>query len=255
MACFLQCCQLWEDAKQNFYEKDDNSDYPVLDALGRACEPLRTMMTGSKTGPFNAFHDRYETWFRRHSAAYYSELLAVRALLPWQGLGLEIGVGSGRFAGPLGIGVGLDPSRAMLAYAVARGISGIQGVAEALPFKDGVFDYGLIVTTICFVDDAKALMYEVRRVLKPGAFLVMGFVDRASRLGQQYLAHQHESVFYREARFYSALEVEMLLDDAGFINRVWGQTLAKPLNAVQEIEPLSDGHGHGGFVVVKALKS
>jgi SAM-dependent methyltransferase len=213
------------------------------------------MMTGSKTDPFNAYPDRYEAWFWRHSAAYHSELMAVRALLPWQGLGLEIGVGTGRFAGPLGIGVGLDPSRAMLAYAVERGICGIQGIAEALPFKDAVFDYGLIITTICFVDDAKDLMNEARRVLKSGAFLVIGFVDRASRLGQQYLTRQHESVFYREARFYSALEVERLLGDAGFIDLVWGQTLAKPLNEVQEIEPLGNGHGHGGFVVVKALKS
>ena len=42
---------------------------------------------------------------------------------------------------------------AMLAYATARGVYGIQGVAETLPFKDGVFDFGLVVTTICFVDD------------------------------------------------------------------------------------------------------
>lgn len=212
-------------------------------------------MNGSKTGPFNAHHERYEAWFRRHPAAYHSELLAVRALLPWQGPGLEIGVGTGRFAGPLGIGVGLDPSRAMLGYAVERGISGIQGVAEALPFRDAVFDYGLIITTICFADDANALMNEARRVLKSGAFLVIGFVDRASGLGQQYLAHRHENVFYREARFYSAMEVEKLLADAGFDDLVWGQTLASPLNEIQEIEPLCNGHGTGGFVVVRGVRS
>ena len=212
-------------------------------------------MTGPKTAPFNAYHERYEAWFRRHPAAYRSELLAVRALLPWQGLGLEIGVGTGRFAGPLGIGVGLDPSGAMLTYAIERGISGIQGIAEALPFKDAVFDYSLIITTICFVDDAKAMLSEARRVLKSGAFLVVGFVDRGSRLGQQYLARQHESVFYRKARFYSASEVEMLLGNAGFDKLVWGQTLANPLNEIQEIEPLWNGHGNGGFVVVRAVRS
>ena len=55
---------------------------------------------------------RYEAWFTRNPAAYHSELLAVRALLPWQGLGLEIGAGTGRFAAPLGVTVGVDPSRA-----------------------------------------------------------------------------------------------------------------------------------------------
>ena len=44
---------------------------------------------------FNTHHERYEAWFTHHQAAYHSELLAVRALLPWQGWGLEIGVGTG----------------------------------------------------------------------------------------------------------------------------------------------------------------
>jgi ubiquinone/menaquinone biosynthesis C-methylase UbiE len=107
-------------------------------------------------------------------------LLAVRALLPWQGLGLEIGVGTGRFAAPLGIKVGVDPSMAMLAYAAERGVLGLQGTAVALPFKNAIFDFALVVTTICFVGDPVGMLVEARRVLKPGAPLVIGFVDRAS---------------------------------------------------------------------------
>jgi SAM-dependent methyltransferase len=213
------------------------------------------MRTRHKRTPFNTYHSRYEAWFRRYPEAYHSELLAIRALLPWQGLGLEIGVGTGRFAGPLGISIGIDPSRAMLVYAIERGISNIEGVAEVLPFKDAVFDYGLVVTTICFVDDPRKMLNEAHRVLKSEAPLVIGFVDRASALGQQYLSHQDESVFYREARFYSALEVKRLLGNAGFGDLVCGQTLSKPLNEIEEIEPLCDGHGLGGFVVVKAVKS
>jgi SAM-dependent methyltransferase len=213
------------------------------------------MRTRHKRTPFNTYHSRYEAWFRRYPEAYHSELLAIRALLPWQGLGLEIGVGTGRFAGPLGISIGIDTSRAMLVYAIERGISNIEGVAEVLPFKDAVFDYGLVVTTICFVDDPQKMLNEAHRVLKSEAPLVIGFVDRASALGQQYLSHQDESVFYREARFYSALEVKRLLGNAGFGDLVCGQTLSKPLNEIEEIEPLCDGHGLGGFVVVKAVKS
>ena len=213
------------------------------------------MITQSKRAAFNTYHRRYEAWFNRHSAAYHSELLAVRALLPWEGLGLEIGVGTGRFAAPLGISVGIDPSRAMLASASARGVSSIQGVAEALPFQDAVFDYALVVTTICFAADPEKMLHEAHRVLKSEAPLIIGFVDRASALGQQYLAHQDENVFYREAQFYSASEVERLLGDTGFIDLAWGQTLAKPLNEMQEIEPMADGHGLAGFVVVKAVRS
>ena len=52
---------------------------------------------------FNSHHRRDEAWFSRHEAASLSELLAVRALLPWEVRGLEIGVGTGRFAAPLAL--------------------------------------------------------------------------------------------------------------------------------------------------------
>lgn len=208
-----------------------------------------------RTAPFNNHHDRYEAWFVKHQVVYHSELMAIRALLPWEGLGFEIGVGTGRFAAPLGVEVGIDPSRPMLTYAVERGISCVQGIAEALPFKDEVFDHGLIVTTICFVDDVKATLVEAHRILKPGANLVNGFIDRTSSLGQDYMDKQAENVFYREARLYSAPEVEELLIDAGFVEQVWGQTLSKPLDEIREIEPFHVNRGQGAFVVVRAIRA
>ena len=79
-----------------------------------------------RTAPFEAHHRRYDDWFVRHAAAYQSELLAVRALLPWRGLGLAIGVGTGRFAAPLGVQIGIDPAREVLDYATNRGILAVQ---------------------------------------------------------------------------------------------------------------------------------
>ena len=43
---------------------------------------------------FDFHYARYEKWFIHHQAAYLSELLAVRTLLPIHGLGLEVGVGA-----------------------------------------------------------------------------------------------------------------------------------------------------------------
>jgi SAM-dependent methyltransferase len=206
-----------------------------------------------RNAPFDAHHRRYENWFATHEAAYCSELLAVRALLPWEGIGLEIGVGTGRFAAPLGVRVGVDPSAAMLEYAHARCICVVQGVAEQLPFATASFDYALIVTTICFVDDARAMLREARRVIKPDGCLVIGFIDRESALGQEYLAHQAENVFYREATFYSAKDVERLLCDSGFPCQVWVQTLSGLLPEMREIEPLHAGRGTGAFVAVRGM--
>lgn len=206
----------------------------------------------ARAAAFEQHHQRYEDWFERHEAAYVSELLAMRAFVPWQGRGLEIGVGSGRFAAPLGIQVGVDPSPAMLEYAAQRGIEGIEGVGEDLPLADDSFDYAILVTTLCFVDSPEAMLAEARRVLRPCGQLVIGFIDRESRLGQSYAAHQDESVFYRDATFHSADEVAGLLQDGGFSVTAWGQTLARSLAETREIEPLRSGRGNGAFVVVTA---
>jgi SAM-dependent methyltransferase len=210
------------------------------------------MTSTAKAEPFVLHHRRYDEWFERHRAAYLSELLAVRALLPWEGRGLEIGVGTGRFAGPLGVKFGIDPAGEMLGYASARGVSVSRAVADALPFASGVFDYALVVTTICFVDDPKAALHEITRVLRPGGKVVIGLIDRESPLGQDYVTHQAENVFYREATFYSAAEVEALLKDTGFSDLVWVQTLSSTPSKIHEIEPISAGTGRGAFLAVLA---
>jgi ubiquinone/menaquinone biosynthesis C-methylase UbiE len=142
----------------------------------------------------------------------------------------------------------------MLVYAAAREIEVVEGTAEALPFADCSFDHALVVTTLCFVDSPAEMLAEAHRVLKPGGRLVIGFIDRESALGQDYLAHQFENVFYREATFYSAEEVARLLTDGGFAIDGWGQTLARPLAETRDIEPLRAGRGQCAFAVVAATK-
>ena len=207
----------------------------------------------ARDAAFEAHHRRYEDWFEHHAAAYVSELLALRAFVPREGDGLEIGVGSGRFAGPLGVRVGVDPSPAMLQYAAKRGIEVVEGVGEELPFAADRFDHVLLVTTICFLDSPEAMVAESRRVLRPGGRLVIGFIDRESPLGQVYAKHRHENVFYRDANFYSVEEVAAILDDGGFRVNAWGQTLSHSPGQMGEIEPLRSGAGQCAFVVVSAI--
>jgi SAM-dependent methyltransferase len=202
--------------------------------------------------PFDKHTDRYEAWFERHDAAYLSELLALRPFVPLCGRGLEIGVGSGRFAAPLGVQVGIDPSTAMLDRARARGIEVFEGIAERLPFEDDRFDHALVVTTLCFVDSPEAMLAEARRVLKPEGTLVIGFIDRDSTLGRRYEAHREESVFYRDATFYCANDVERLVTAAGFSDLSWAQTLTHSLEETVDIEPVRPGRGESAFVVLQA---
>ena len=186
----------------------------------------------AKRDPFNAHHECYKVCFTHHHTANQSELSSVRALLPRKGRGLEIGVGTGRFAGTLGIKIGIDPSETMFGYTIPLGVRGVQGIAKALPFKYATFDFALVVTTNCFVDDPRDMLIVARRVLKPGASLDIGFVDRDSAIGRYYLDPKGENVFYLGAKFYSASEVETLLRDEGFAHQTWTQTLSKTLNEI-----------------------
>ncbi|NIQ04471.1 MAG: class I SAM-dependent methyltransferase [Candidatus Korarchaeota archaeon] len=208
----------------------------------------------SKIGPFEEHPLRYEAWFEKHKFVYQAELRAVRALLPESGDGIEIGVGTGRFAGPLGIKMGVDPSRKMRAQARKKGIMVIDAVAEDLPFKDQRFDYALMVTTLCFLDDVDQAFGEIYRILKPRGCFINGFIDRESPVGRTYQKHKRNNVFYRIAEFYSVDEVVAHLQKAGFKDFEYTQTIFQSLPNTGELEPVRPGFGQGSFVVVKGKK-
>ena len=208
----------------------------------------------AKTRVFDFNTERYERWFEDHSAAYRAEIRAVESLLPQGAKGLAIGVGTGRFAGPLGVRFGVEPSRRMAAVAVTRGISVVRGVAERLPLLSDTFDSALMVTTICFVDDAQSAVSEAARILVPGGSLMVGIVDLKSPLGRHYEAHRKESVFYEEATFFSTQQVITLMERAGLDHVECVQTLFGPIESVVGYEPVEEGYGKGAFVVIRGRK-
>lgn len=203
-----------------------------------------------KTEAFDAWSGDYDEWFAQNPEIHARELRAVKSLLPEGGEGLEVGVGSGRFAGPLGVNTGVEPSEAMAARARAAGIRVARGVAENLPVMDGRFDFVLMVTVICFVDDLERTFAEARRVLRPGGSLVVAFIDRESELGRIYEQKKENDRFYRLARFYSAAEVGEALERAGFADLAARQTIF-PAGDTRDV---AEGSGEGSFVVLRGLK-
>jgi len=208
----------------------------------------------TKIEPFEKYTERYEYWFEKNKYAYQSEIKAIKEILPDFKKGIEIGVGSGRFAKPLGIKFGIDPSNKMRNIAKSRGIAVFKGTAEDLPFDNNSYDLVLMVTTLCFLDDVDLSFKEVYRILKPDGFFINGFVDKESRIGKVYHKFKDKNVFYRGAVFFSVKEVLSYLKEAGFKNFMFKQTIFNTLDKIKKEEPVKDGFGEGSFVVIRVQK-
>ncbi|MFH1091307.1 MAG: class I SAM-dependent methyltransferase [Pseudomonadota bacterium] len=208
-----------------------------------------------KVTPFEEHSEQYEDWFTRHRWVYEAELRAVKSLLPEKGRGMEVGVGSGRFAAPLGIKIGVEPSSRLRRIAEERGLQVLDGVAEALPFDEAEFDFVLMVTVVCFVDDVDQSIQEAGRVLKKDGHLLIGLLDRESPLGRVYQKHQGENVFYQEATFFSVDEIVEVMRRAGFQDFQFRQTIFSDPSETTPDEPIRPGYGQGSFVVIRGGKT
>jgi ubiquinone/menaquinone biosynthesis C-methylase UbiE len=135
---------------------------------------------------------------------------------------LEIGCGTGRCLerlarrGPTARAAGIDPSDVMVRIAtrrlrreIARGrVEVRRAEAAQLPFEPARFDAALAVHVLYFWPDPKVELREIRRILRPGGVLVLGF--RPDDPGAR--SSLPEAVYHLR----SAAEVEALLRECGF---------------------------------------
>ena len=209
-----------------------------------------------KENIFNTHVEEYEQWYTDHQGVYLSELEAIREQLnklPENLRGIEVGVGTGRFAKELGIKEGIEPSVAMAEKAIKRGIEIMKGVAEHLPYRDLHLDFVLFVT-ICYLKNFKDALLETHRVLKPKGSVIIGFLDREQEVAKEYLERRHRSTFYGQANFYKIAQIKKYLKEAGFKDFEFNQTLFGDLDSIQKVQLPEPGYGKGSFVVVKATK-
>ena len=169
---------------------------------------------------FEVYADDYDRWFDEHQDEYHEELSRMRQILPPpDSRSIEVGVGSGRFAAPLRIGIGVDPSLALCRAARRHGIDVIRGKAESLPIRDGSCSSLLFATVICFLDDPVAALRDLHRVLLPGGVLIIAFIERDGEIQRRYLKEGGKGRFFSRARFYSQEEVRRFLEGTGFAVR------------------------------------
>jgi len=103
---------------------------------------------------------------------------------------LEIGIGRGRLLERLALLApkvcGVDVNPEFIAICRSRleekglAVELIEASVDSLPFGDRDFDAVVSVEAFMHFPDQRGALAEIARVLKPGGFLVMSFIDRAS---------------------------------------------------------------------------
>ena len=207
-----------------------------------------------KIDPYQNHANQYDKWFEDNQSVYEAELRAIKSFIPGNQYSLEIGVGTGRFAAPLGIRIGIEPAESMRTIARQRSINVLGGVAEYLPFKDSSFTLVVMITVVCFVNDICKTFSEAFRVLSNDGSIVIGMIDRSSPLGQIYLKHKQNSLFYKYATFYSVDEMLKIMKQTGFDNFSFRQTIFGDISKISESETVRTGYKTGLFVVIRGEK-
>ena len=205
----------------------------------------------AKIKAFANYSKEYDEWFDNNSELYNAELCLIKSMTESDyKRSLEIGVGTGKFAVPLNIKIGVEPCPQMAHKAKKQGVSVISSIAEHLPFKDNTFDFILMVTTVCFVDDVLKSFEEAYRTLKPGGSFIVAYVDKNSELGRRYELKKGKSRFYQEATFYGTEDILKSLKFAKFNSFDIKQTIFNS----KQVDLILNGYGKGSFVAILAKK-
>lgn len=112
-----------------------------------------------------------------------AKICASTARVEKSGLFLDAGVGTGRFAVPLskiapGRTIGVDISLEMMGMIAPKDPEGklalLSGDLRSLPFRDGSIRGALAVHILHIIEDWKAVLDELSRVIEPGGVLILG---------------------------------------------------------------------------------
>lgn len=211
---------------------------------------------------FDLVASTYDDWYDHPQGrqVFDAELNAVDLHIPKEGIGLELGAGTGIFAehltGAERTVVCLDPSGEMLKKAVERGMASVLGVGDALPLRVGVLDFIYIVTVLEFLDKPVAVLEELRETAKGDAGLTILFINSESSWGDLYrdMGSKGDPVF-RHARLYTMAEVEALIIESGYSVTERAGTLTTQPMETEVGGAITEPSSQNGIIVLRAYVS
>jgi ubiquinone/menaquinone biosynthesis C-methylase UbiE len=149
---------------------------------------------------YNTIGTGYDT--TRRADPYLTERLLHLLGRPKGAAVLDIGCGTGNYTIALQakghVLTGVDPSERMLVVARDKSdtIHWIAGRVEALPFDDASFDGAIATLTTHHWSDMEQGFREVRRVLRPGAVLVL-LTSTPEQMQRYWLCHYFPGIMER----------------------------------------------------------
>jgi dolichol-phosphate mannosyltransferase len=133
---------------------------------------------------------------------------------------LDIGCGSSRILASVPGMIGLDVSLQKLRFMRGKGCLTLRGSVYTLPFPDAAFDEVIFSQVIEHIPRHPHIMGEVRRVMKPGARLIIGTPDYDRMfwviLEHFYNALKPEAYAHEHISHYTLGSMRRLLSDNGF---------------------------------------
>jgi ubiquinone/menaquinone biosynthesis C-methylase UbiE len=133
---------------------------------------------------------------------------------------LEVGCGTGHFTrwieSSLALeAVGVDKSKPMIKEAKRIWPQGalLQAEGTRLPFKDKSVDVVVFITSLEFIEDEAGAIKEAARVAKLGINLGLMNKNSLSALRKRLHGATLKDSFYRQAKFYSATDIERILEN------------------------------------------
>jgi SAM-dependent methyltransferase len=165
----------------------------------------------------------YEAWFTSPIGAFVdhlecgSLLRAVTDMAP--GAIVDIGAGTGHFARVLADRhhiIAVEPSQAMRDEGRRRGaglpIRWCAGVGEHLPLEQSSLNGALVMATLEWVEDPQGCVDEALRVLRPGGWLVVGFLTALSPWAARYHRRADQGAEpWKSARFFTRADIVQLV--------------------------------------------
>lgn len=232
-----------------------------------------------KSSAFDDFANEYDQWFLANRNVLASEVALLARCLPKPGHALSVGCGTGLFERLLeqdyGIRIshGIEPAEAMAEIARQRGMQVRIGTAENSDYGRAEFDTVIFNGTPSYIDQLDLAFAKAFTALKPGGRIVVLDVPKESSYALLYnLAKEvgswdnHYFVgakppnaypisFVQESRWRSTPEKISLLEQAGFSELEFAQTLTRhPVYSDDEFEEPSYGYDRGDYVAICGAK-